>query len=88
MFRSPLSLQFRFAVRTVAKATEYLPAAQSEALPQFRAYTPSIRFFERGIALALDEGEFEQAIVLCNAALALNMGNAYAAKKASIERML
>jgi hypothetical protein len=72
----------------VERAREYLAAAQEETPPQFRAYTPSIRFFERGVALALDEGEFEQALAWCDQALALGLGKAYEAKRASIARML
>jgi hypothetical protein len=72
----------------VAAASEYLPVAQAEAPQAFRAYCPSIRFFERGIALALDEGEFDRALSLCDEAIALGMGKVYAAKKTSIERMM
>jgi hypothetical protein len=71
----------------VATASDYLPVAQAETPQALRAYGPSIRLFERGIALAIDDGEFEQALSLCDAALALGMGKAYAAKRASIERM-
>jgi len=77
------------ACRTaVAQASEYLPAAQSEAARHFREYAPSIRLFERGIALALDDGEFEQALSRCDAAIAIGLGKAYTAKRASIERMM
>jgi len=72
----------------VARAAEYLPTAQADMLQCFRDYTPSIRLFERGIALAIDEGEFEQALTLCDQAIALDLGRAYAAKRASIERMI
>ena len=72
----------------VAKAADYLPAAQEETPQRFREYAPSIRLFERGIALAIDEGEFEQALALCDRAIAVGLGKAYAAKKASIERMM
>ena len=65
----------------VGMASNYLPTAQEEMLPQFREYCPSIRSFERGIAMALDEGEFEQALALCDAAIALNLGPAYSAKR-------
>ena len=72
----------------LAKAPGYLAAAQEEAPQQFREYTPSIRLFERGIALAIDDGDFEQAVALCDQAMRLNLGKVYAAKKASIERMM
>ena len=72
----------------VARASDYLPAAQAETLQRFREYAPSIRLFERGIALAIDDGEFEKALSLCDEALALGFGKVYAAKRASIERMM
>jgi hypothetical protein len=37
--------------------------------------------------LAIDEGEFEQALTLCDEAITLGLGKAYEAKRASIERM-
>ena len=71
----------------VATASDYLPVAQAETAQGFRAYAPSIHLFERGIALAIDEGEFDRALSLCDAAIALGLGKAYMAKRASIERM-
>ena len=71
----------------VAKASDYLPAAQAETPQRFREYGPSIRLFERGIALAIDDGEFQKALCLCDEATALGLGKAYASKRASIERM-
>ena len=70
------------------RASDYLPAARAETLQRFREYGPSIRLFERGIALAIDDGEFEKALALCDEAIALGLGNVYAAKRASIERMM
>jgi hypothetical protein len=72
----------------VARASGYLPVAQAETAQGFRTYSPSIRLFERGIALAIDDGEFEQAVSLCDEAIAIGLGKAYAAKKATIERMM
>ncbi len=54
----------------VDRASDYLPVAQAEMLQSFRMYCPSIRHFERGIALAIDEGEFERALSLCDRAIA------------------
>lgn len=84
-FRSGDSAACREAV---SKASGYLPAAQEETAQRFREYVPSIHLFERGIALALDDGEFEHALALCDKAIALGLGKAYAAKKASVERMM
>ena len=72
----------------VAEALDYLPTAQTDMLQCFREYTPSIRLFERGIALAIDEGELEKALSLCQAAIALGLGRVYEAKRASVERMM
>jgi hypothetical protein len=70
-----------------ATAAGYLPVARNEMPTAFREYRPSIRLFERGIALAIDEGEFEQALTLCDEAITLGLGKAYEANRASIERM-
>ncbi len=72
----------------VERARDYLPAAQEETAQRFREYSPSIRAFERGIALAIDDGEFEKAVSLCDEAIGLGLGKVYAAKRASIERMM
>lgn len=72
----------------VARAYDYLPAAREETAQRFREYSPAMRVFERGIALALDEGEFDQGIYLCDQAISLGLGKVYAAKRASIERMM
>jgi len=71
----------------VDRASEYLPVTQAEMLQSFRTYCPSIRYFERGIALAIDEGELEKALALCDGAITIGLGKAYSAKRASIERM-
>ena len=72
----------------VAEADKYLPAAQTDMLQRFREYSPSIRMFERGIALAIDDGDFDRGLALCKRAVALGLGPAYEAKRASIERMM
>lgn len=72
----------------VSTAVDYLPVARDEMSYGFRQYLPLIRLFERGIALAIDEGEFERALELCDQAIKVGMGKAYEAKRASIERMM
>jgi hypothetical protein len=72
----------------IAKASFYLPAARTEMLLRFREYSPSIHFFELGISLAIDNGEFEKALALCDEAIAHGLNKVYAAKRASIERMM
>jgi hypothetical protein len=72
----------------VAESGKYLAAAQADLAQRFRDYSPSIRMFERGIALAIDDGDLEAALALCDAAIALGFDRVYAAKRASIERMM
>lgn len=72
----------------VAQAANYLSAAREETPQRFRDYLPAIRYFERGIALALDDGDLEIALSLCDEAITIGLGKAYAAKRASIERMM
>jgi hypothetical protein len=72
----------------VARASDYLPTAQAETLQRFREYCPAMRMYERGIALAFDDGEFEKALTLCDEAIALGLGKVYSAKRASIERLM
>ncbi len=72
----------------VEAAHGYLPVAREETAQGFRAYAPSIRLFERGIGFAIDEGEFEKALALCNEAISLGLGRVYEAKRASVERMM
>ena len=72
----------------LARASEYLPVARAELPQRFSEYCPSIRLHERGIALAIDDGELEAALALCDQAISLGFGKVYAAKRASIERMI
>ncbi len=37
--------------------------------------------------MAIDEGDFARALALCDEAIALGLGKAYEAKRASIDRM-
>ncbi len=79
---------FEASRMAVDSALDYLPAAREETAQRFREYSPSIRAFERGVALAIDDGEFEKAASLCDEAVSLGLGKVYAAKRASIERMM
>jgi hypothetical protein len=72
----------------VKYADKYLPDAREENPQQLNEYLPMLRFVERGISIMVDGGEFESAIHYCDKAIEIGLGKAYAAKKASIERML
>lgn len=73
-------------MEAIAAAQRYMPVAQEEAGREFQAYLPELRFCERGISLFADAGEIEQAMSLCDVAIALGLGKAYEAKRQSLER--
>lgn len=72
----------------VTLARRYIPEAQADAAREWKNYLPEIRCFERGIAGHVDLGEFDEALALCEEALALGLGRAYEAKAQSIQRMI
>ncbi|MCP4653585.1 MAG: hypothetical protein GY858_09440 [Candidatus Omnitrophica bacterium] len=74
--------------QAVEQAEEYLPHARAESNRQLDEYLPKIRFVERGISIMVDAGEYQAAIAFCDKAIEIGLGKAYAAKKATIERML
>lgn len=75
-------------LEAIAATRQYLPAAQEDAARDVQAYLPELRFCERGIGLLADQGEVEQALALCDEAIALGLGRAYEAKRQSLERRL
>ena len=75
------------AGEAAATARSYIAEAQSDAPRQWKEYAPAMRAFEVGIAVASDEGRYEDAIALCEEALALGLGKMYAAKADSLRRM-
>jgi hypothetical protein len=74
--------------QAVDRAGEYLEEARAKNTRQLTGYMCSIRFIERGISVSVDAGEYEAAISFCDLAIENGLGKTYAAKKASIERML
>ncbi len=74
--------------QAVDRAGEYLSEAQAENSRKLTEYLPTLRFVERGISIMVEAGEFETALSLCDLAIEIGLGKAYAAKKASIEKML
>ena len=74
--------------QAVERASEYLKEAQEKNTSQLTKYLPELRFIERGISVMVEAGEFETALSFCDLALTIGLNKAYAAKKASIERML
>jgi hypothetical protein len=75
-------------LEAVAATRKYLEAAQEDAARELKAYMPELKYCERGIALLADEGEIEQALAVCDEAIALGLGRAYEAKRQSLERRL
>jgi hypothetical protein len=70
----------------VGLALGYIAHAQEDADRAFAKYLPEIRCFERGIAAAVDDGDYDKAVELCDQAVALGLGDVYARKRASIDR--
>lgn len=75
-------------LEAVAATRKYLEAAREDAPQELKAYMPELRYCERGIGLLADEGEIEQALAVCDEAIALGLGRAYEAKRQSLERRL
>lgn len=75
------------ALEALATAEDYLEVARKDLGRRFTRELEGLRFLERGIALRSDRGEFEEALRLCDLALALGLGEAYARKRASLARM-
>jgi len=74
--------------QAVDRAGEYLKEAREKNNRQLTDYLPSLRFVERGISITVEAGEYESALSFCDLAIENGLGKAYAAKRASIERML
>jgi len=75
------------ALEALEKAEGYLPVAQKELGRRLERELPELRFLERGIALRSERAEFDEALRLCDLAIALGLGDAYARKRSSLERM-
>lgn len=76
------------ALEALATAESHIPAAQKELGRRLEKELPDLRFLERGIALRSDRAEFDEALRLCDVAIALGLGAAYERKKASLLRMV
>jgi hypothetical protein len=76
------------ALEALATAEGYLDVARADLGRRFTKELGELRFLERGIALRSDRAEFEEALRLCDLALALGLGEAYERKQASLARMV
>ncbi len=72
--------------QVVELAKAHLEAAQTDAPKHLQTYLPNIRFLERGIGQAVQDGRVEDALALCEQASTLGLGKHYEAKAASIRR--
>jgi hypothetical protein len=72
----------------VAAALAHLEDAQADLPRELQAWLPTVRCFEAGIRAAMDEGAFEQALALCDQAIALGLGRVYEQKAETIRWML
>ena len=75
------------ALAALAEAESYLDVARADLGRRFTKEVADLRFLERGIALRSDRAEFEEAVRLCDVALALELGTPYERRKASLLRM-
>lgn len=75
------------ALEALAMAESYIDVARNDLGRRFTREVVGLRFLERGIALRSDRGEFEEALRLCDLALALGLGETYTRKRASLLRM-
>lgn len=77
-------------VRDHAVAQVFLhQAAAAEELPrQYKDWLPTLRVYEVAIDAAMDEGNFDGALALAEAAVALGLGKVYVQKAESIRWML
>jgi hypothetical protein len=76
------------ALAALAEAEGYLDVARQDLGRRFTKEVADLRFLERGISLRSDRGEFEEAVRLCDVALALGLGTPYERRKASLLRMI
>ena len=76
------------ALEALGTAERYLEVARTDLGRRFAKEVGELRCLERGIALRSDRGEFEEALRLCDLALGLGLGDAYARKRASLLRMV
>jgi hypothetical protein len=76
------------ALAALAEAEAYLDVARQDLGRRFTKEVADLRFLERGISLRSDRAEFEEAVRLCDVALALGLGAPFERRKASLERMV
>ncbi len=75
------------ALAALAEAEGYADVAREDLGRRFAKEVGELRFLERGIALRSDRAEYEEAVRLCDVALALGLGGPYERRKASLLRM-
>jgi len=76
------------ALAALVEAEGYLDVARQDLGRRFTKEVADLRFLERGISLRSDRAEFEEAVRLCDVALALGLGTPYERRKASLLRMV
>jgi hypothetical protein len=76
------------ALAALAEAERYLDVAKADLGRRFTKEVAGLRFLERGIALRSERAEFEEAVRLCDVALALGLGTPYERRRSSLARMI
>ena len=70
---------------SVNLAIRHLPDMEAEFPHAYRQMLTEMTCFERGITAHSELGQFQEALALCDRALALDLGAHYAAKRASLD---
>ena len=68
----------------VQACLRHLPDAEADLPVELKRHLPELRFFERGISVRSDAGDFEGALALCDLAVALGLGAHYTSKRDSL----
>ena len=76
------------ALEALAEAEHYLSVAQDELGAAFAREREGLTWLEAGISIRTDRAAFDEALRLCDIALSLGYGRAYAAKKNSLLKMV
>jgi tetratricopeptide (TPR) repeat protein len=70
---------------SVKQTLGYLPDLEAAFPHEFRRMLEGLTCFERGIQAFSEQGEFHEALELCERAVSLNLGSHFSAKRDSLE---
>lgn len=76
------------ALDATAEAERHLDAARDEMPREIPKRLPDLVFLEKAVGLRADRAEFDDALRLCDLALALGGGKGFEARRRSLERLV